>query len=111
MIRINDDFLIAPGYGYSWTVYRDRHRTTTRKNGGTSDVYEPVAYCGTLSKALTWLVNAARVTAIEEGDYNLKDALSAFVRTYHTMLEAIKSALPDMEVIICDDRRGKAGDY
>jgi hypothetical protein len=99
MIRINEDFLIAPGYGYSWTVYRDRHRTTTRKNGGTSDVYEPVAYCETLSKALTWLVNAARVTAIEEGDYNLKDALSAFVRVDHTVLEAIKGALPDMEVI------------
>lgn len=100
MIRINDDFLIAPGYGYSWTVYRDRHRTTTRKNGGTSDVYEPVAYCGTLSKALTWLVNAARLAAIEEGDYNLKDALSAFVRADHTILEAIRSAFPDMEVVV-----------
>lgn len=99
MIRINDDFLIAPGYGYSWTVYRDRHRTTTRKGRGTEDVYEAVAYCGTLSKALTWLVNAAMVTAIEEGDHDLKDALSAIVRANHTMLEAIKGALPDMEVI------------
>lgn len=98
MIRINDDFLIAPGYGYSWTVYRDRHRTTTRKNGGTSDVYEPVAYCGTLSKALTWLVNAARVTAIEEGDYDLKDALSVLTRADHTMLETIRSAFPDKEI-------------
>ena len=100
MIRINDDFLIAPGYGYSWTVYRDKHRTTTRKGRGTEDVYEAVAYCGTLSKALTWLVNAAMVTAIEEGDYDLKDALSAIVRANHTMLEAIKGALPDVEVIV-----------
>lgn len=99
MIRINYDYVIGND-SYCWTLYEDKHTTTKRRrNQEPEPYYKPIGYYGTLNKALGALLDYNRRKVGQTLDCDLKTALETLRESDGNILECIKSALPDMEVI------------
>lgn len=98
MIRINETWLVN-ALDCCWAIYEDKHRTTKR-DGKIVDVYKPIAYYGTLEKALEALISLERLRDAQTLDCDLRTALDHLRTGENRLVEQIIAAFPDKEVII-----------
>lgn len=98
MIRINETWLIGTSE-CAYIVYEDKHRTTKR-DGKVVDVYKPIAYYGTLEKALQAVISHERLREAQTLDCDLRTALDHIRTGENRLIEQIIAAFPGKEVII-----------
>ena len=97
MIQINDDYIVQID-ALNYTVMRDAHRKTTRKDTKTGETVEveayiTVGYYSNLEEAIKGVIKDMNARALQAGTHTLKEALEIVVENNNRFTELLEKAL------------------
>lgn len=99
MVQINDDYIVQID-ALNYTVMRDAHRKTSRKDKTTgevveTDAYITVGYYSDLAGAIKGAIKDMNARALSDGDHTLEEALSIVVKNNNRFSELLERALKE----------------
>ena len=96
MVRVNNDYVIQID-NYNYTVMRDVHRKTTRKDkdGGTveTDAYVTVGHYSGLPGAIRGVVKDMNKRELSDGVHSLQEAIDIVISNNNRFNELLENAL------------------
>ena len=96
MVRVNDDYVIQID-NYNYSVMRDAHRKTTRKerNGETVeiDAYVTVGHYSGLPGAIRGVIKDMNKRELSDGIHTLQEAIDIVVNNNNRFNELLENAL------------------
>lgn len=101
MVQINDDYIVQID-NLNYTVLRDAHRKTTRKDKDGKkvevDTYVTVGYYHDLAGSIRGVIKDMNVRALSDGVHDLKEALEIVVNNNDQFTRLLEQALKVKEV-------------
>ena len=97
MVRVNEDYIIDID-SLNYTVKRDTHRKTVRKNKTTGleeevDLFVTVGYFGNLTEAIKGVIKDTNSRDLSVGVHTLEEALEIVVANNNRVSELLERVL------------------
>ena len=97
MVQINDDYIVQID-SLNYTVMRDAHRTTTRKDSKTGEVSEvevfiTIGYYSDLEGAIKGVIKDMNARALQDGTHTLIEAFEIVIKNNNKFSELLEKAL------------------